>query len=84
MYLSKWEKEKALRSVLLGGLETDQLLLTKDRSFYSFIFLKTVFPALKHCHEILHHLSKISSLHDTSIPALKFAPLSFATFLNPL
>lgn len=63
MYLSKRKKDKALRRVFHSSLETDKLPLTWYRSFYSFIFLKTVFAALKHCHEILHHLLKLSSLH---------------------
>lgn len=58
IYLSKWTKDKALRSVFHGRLKTEKLPLTGYRSFYSFIFLKTVFAALKYCHAILYYFRR--------------------------
>ena len=79
----KKKKDKALRRVFHGSLETDKLPLTRYRSFYSFIFLKTVFAALKHCHEILPHLLKLSSLHGYQHACLEACAPLFGHFSEP-
>lgn len=61
IYLLKGKKLKAL-SIFHGRLKTDKLPLTKERTFYSFIFLKTVFASLQPCHEIPHCLTNMTGL----------------------
>lgn len=64
IYLLKGKKLKALRSVFHGRLKTDKLPLTKERTFHSFIFLKTVFASLQPCHEIPHYLTNMTGLQE--------------------